>query len=99
MGILVFRILRFVVLGLVMGVGAAGVSAPAWATCTCSCVEGKPHAQCTTTLEKAPYCPVAVCNPNDVSDKPVTPPMSKNCTLVQVMNPDTHQIERQRVCK
>ena len=64
----------------------------------CLCVDGKPHAQCPTTLEKAPICPASTCRASE-AERTASPPMNETCKLVQVINPETHAIERQKVCK
>ena len=89
------RLSALALIGLSAGLFMAGA---AEASCTCTCVEGKAHGQCTTSFEKV-VCPPMVCNPNAVTDKPPTLSMPGKCTVVQTVNPETHAIERQKVCK
>ena len=90
-----------------MGLGALAAAALApvlWpgtaeAACTCVCVAGKPHAQCPSVLENPPVCPASVCSAGEAAVK--SPPITRadNCQIVQVVNPQTGQVERQKVCK
>ncbi|MGB0922356.1 MAG: hypothetical protein ACPG06_06230 [Alphaproteobacteria bacterium] len=52
----------FGTLGLLM-VGAASISAPANAACSCSCEDGVINATCDSPKEGPPICPTEVCAP------------------------------------
>ncbi len=95
------RTLRLSALALGLLSASMFVAGSAQAICSCSCVEGRPKAVCTTSLEKPPICPARVCNANAAVEKPNTPAMpgASNCTIEQKLNPVTHAIEREKVCK
>jgi hypothetical protein len=101
MGTLNLRVVRLSALALGLLTASLFMAGNAWAVCSCACADGKPRAMCTTSLEKPPICPARVCNPNAVTDKPPMPAMpgGSNCTIVQKLDPVTHAIERERVCK
>lgn len=73
-------------------------ASPSWAGCLCICENGKPKAQCPSVLEKGPACPVSVCAAAN-ANAPPAPPMSKDCKVGKVLNPQTGQLEVQKVCK
>jgi hypothetical protein len=77
---------------------------PAFASCQCTCVNGRAKAMCQSSLDVAPVCPPRVCAipPPGVQplDTPRMPPAgAKQCRMEQVLNRANNRYEWQQVCR
>jgi len=73
-------------------------------SCICTCVNGKPQALCTSSLDLPPICPPRVCPITPPSVAPILTPQlpplgTTRCDNKQVLNPDTNRYEWRRVCE
>jgi hypothetical protein len=94
------RYLRLSGLAAVALIMDTGVAA---ANCSCECVNGHTEALCTSTIDLKPLCSTNLCPLAPPSVKPLDsvalPPLgTSSCSQEQVLNPQTHLYEWQRVC-
>jgi hypothetical protein len=78
------------------------VSVPAFAMCTCECVDGAPQVLCDRSEEAAPLCPSRVCPPVPFSTPPrrrPPPTGASACKPVQMLNPLTETYEWRQLCE
>ena len=78
------------------------VPVPAFAICTCECVEGAVQALCDNNEEVAPVCPTRVCPPvpSAAPPPPMAPPAgASTCRPVQMLNPLSEHYEWRQICE
>ena len=71
------------------------VPIPAFAICTCECVDGAVQSLCDNSEEVAPLCPSRPCPPvpSSTPPPPMAPPTEASvCRPVQMLNPLTETI-------
>jgi hypothetical protein len=95
--------MRTLIALLLLGAGMLPAN-PAFASCQCTCVNGRAKAICQSSLDVAPVCSPRVCaiplpgvRPLDT---PRTPPAAaKQCRMEQVLNRTNNRYEWQQVCR
>ena len=79
-------------------------SGPAYAACTCQCVNGTVTPICSSTLDMPPICSPAICPITPPSIAPINPlripPIgTSSCSMKQVYNNHTGQYEWKQICE
>ena len=78
------------------------VPIPAFAMCTCECVDGTLQSLCDNSEEVAPFCPSRACPPapSSTPPPPMAPPAGASaCRAVQMLNPLTVRYEWRQMCE
>ncbi|KAB1068721.1 hypothetical protein F6X53_31410 [Methylobacterium soli] len=78
------------------------VPIPAFAMCTCECVDGVVQALCDNSEEVASPCPPRACPPVPSSSPPpsMSPPIGASaCRSMQMLNPLTEAYEWRQICE
>lgn len=78
-------------------------ASPAYANCTCACVDGRVQALCEPGPQLPPLCGPRLCQTPGPSLRPlqgpVLPPLgTRSCSQRQVLNPYTNQYNWQLIC-
>lgn len=85
-------------------VGAAMVAAPAAASCSCECVNGRSQSVCQSPIDLPAMCGVQMCPMTPPAMAPLPsmklPPLgTSECHPAQVLNPETHLYVWETVCQ
>jgi len=85
-------------LGMLLGL----VPIPAFAMCTCECVDGAVQALCDNALEVAPVCPARICPavPPSLPSPSMRPPAGASAyRAVQMLNPLPERYQWRQICE
>ncbi|KFC63572.1 hypothetical protein FG93_05698 [Bosea sp. LC85] len=96
--------IRLAAIALLVTVAQFGVGSPAFAACTCRCINGELRSLCDSSFDFRPMCSAQICPIAPPSIAPIQPlmlpPMGKtSCRQVQALNSDTSEYEWETLCE